>query len=86
MNAEFHTSAATWRELLQALQNIRPLIRIVWKSGPAVVNGGLVRRVAAALAPLARLSVTRLILDAIQAHCRQDRPVDFSYLFHGAHG
>jgi ATP-binding cassette, subfamily B, bacterial len=74
MNAEIHTSAATWRERLRALHNIRPLIGIVWKAGPAVVTGGLVGRVLAALAPLAILSVTRLILNAIQAHT-QGRPL-----------
>jgi ATP-binding cassette, subfamily B, bacterial len=68
MNVEVHTSAATWRERLRAMHNIRPLIGIVWKSGPGVVTGGLVARVLAALAPLAILSVTRLILNAIQAH------------------
>jgi ATP-binding cassette, subfamily B, bacterial len=53
---------------MRALQNIKPLIAIVWQSGPAVVSGGLAGRFLAALAPLAILSVTKRILDAIQLH------------------
>src|SRR5215469_1050155 len=59
---------ATWGDRLRALQNIKPLIAIVWQSGPAVVTGGLAGRLLAALAPLAILSVTKRILDAIQSH------------------
>jgi ATP-binding cassette, subfamily B, bacterial len=68
MDASSITSTASWRERLRALRNIKPLIGIVWQAGPAVVSGGLAARLLVALAPLAILSVTKRILDAIQAH------------------
>jgi ATP-binding cassette, subfamily B, bacterial len=75
MNAEFRTSAATLGDRVRALRNIRPLLGIVWKSGPAVVTGGIAGRMLAALAPLAILAVTRLILDSIQAHAQVGKPL-----------
>jgi ATP-binding cassette, subfamily B, bacterial len=58
----------SWRARLQALRNIPQLIRIVWESGPGVVAGGLACRIAVAMLPLAVLGVSKMILDAIQAH------------------
>jgi ATP-binding cassette, subfamily B, bacterial len=68
MGESSETSTARWRERMRALQNIRPLARIVWQAGPDVVCGGFAGRVLSALAPLAILWITRRILDAIQAH------------------
>ena len=68
MKGELRTSAGSRRERLYALRNIKPLIGIVWGAGPAVVSSGLAGRLLLALAPLAILSVTRRILDAIQGH------------------
>jgi ATP-binding cassette subfamily B protein len=56
-----------WRERIRALNNIPPLLGIVWRSGPGVVSGGLICRIIAALIPISMLSVSKLILDAIQA-------------------
>lgn len=56
-----------WRERIRALRNIPPLAGIVWRSGPAVVGGGLFCRLVAALIPIAMLSVAKRILDAVQA-------------------
>src|SRR5688572_24754239 len=58
---------AGWRERFRALPNILPLLRIVWESGRAVVFGNVCSRVAAALVPIAMLTVSKQILDAIQA-------------------
>jgi ATP-binding cassette subfamily B protein len=57
-----------WGERLRALQNVPPLLRIVWQAGPAVVSGGLAGRFAGALIPLAMLFVSKRILDAVQLH------------------
>jgi len=51
-----------WRERLTAMRNIPPVLRIVWESGPAVVAGGLIFRLFAALLPMALLWVTKLII------------------------
>jgi ATP-binding cassette subfamily B protein len=68
MDHKLDRSSATWRERLHAMQNIPPLIRLVWQSSPIVMGGGLASRFLAALVPLAILSITKRILDAIQAH------------------
>jgi ATP-binding cassette subfamily B protein len=59
---------ASWRERLKSLKNIPALARIVWESGPAVVCGVLGCRLAAALVPVAMLTVSKKILDSVQSH------------------
>ena len=56
-----------WRERIRALRNIPHLLQIVWRSGPAVVSGGMACRVVGALVPIAMLWVSKLILDSVQA-------------------
>ena len=67
MTGQSKTFRGTWQERLRALGNIGPLARIVWQSGPGVVAGGLAWRILSALIPLAMLSVSKRILDAVQA-------------------
>ncbi len=57
-----------WQERIRALQNIPSLAAIVWRSGRAVVCGGALCRLVTALIPLAMLTVSKRILDAIQSH------------------
>jgi ATP-binding cassette subfamily B protein len=54
-----------WRQRLNALRNIPPVLRIVWASGPPVIAAGLLFRVVSALIPVAMLTVSRLIIDAV---------------------
>ena len=68
MNKSTAALRDSWKERFRALKNIPALVRIVWQSGPSVVMGVLVCRLVAALLPLAILSVSRKILDAIQSH------------------
>jgi ATP-binding cassette subfamily B protein len=63
-----------WRQRLRALNNIPPLLRIVWNSGPGVVTGGMVCRLTSALIPITMLAVSKRILDGVQAHT-QGRPL-----------
>ena len=58
----------SWQERIRALRHIPALVRIVWGSGPSVVCGLLFFRLFAALVPLAMLTVSKQILDAVQAH------------------
>ncbi len=53
---------------LRALQHIPSLMGIVWHSGPPVICGILTFRLMAALIPLAMLTVSKKILDAVQSH------------------
>jgi ATP-binding cassette subfamily B protein len=61
------TLRGAWQERLRALRNVPHLVRIVWESGPGVVSGGMTARIASALIPISMLSVSKRILDAIQA-------------------
>ena len=61
---------SAWRERLQALKNIPPVLRIVWDSGPYVVTLGLICRVFVSLVPVSAAWVTRLIIDNITAILR----------------
>ena len=55
-----------WHERLRALNNVRPILRMVWDAAPGVVAGGVLSRLFAAVVPVAMLWVTKLIIDAIQ--------------------
>lgn len=64
-----------WRQRLHALQNIPPVLRIVWQSGPRVIAAGLLLRIVAAVIPLGMLSVSRVIIDSIVATTTGKRPL-----------
>ena len=66
---------STWGKRLKALGNVPPVLRIVWEAGPGVVLWGLGLRVLSALIPLAMLSVTRWIVDAVVVHVAKGGPL-----------
>ncbi len=75
------TFLESWQERIRALQNVPPLLGIVWQSGPWVVSGGLTCRAITALLPLSMLGISKRILDAVQAHfAGQPLPPHFWYL------
>lgn len=51
-----------WKERLQALKNIPPLLGLMWKSAPGTVVMGAVSRLAAGIVPIATLDISRLII------------------------
>ena len=55
----------TWRERLQALRNVPPLLRMVWATSPFLSVATLVLRFIAALFPLSSLYVAKLIIDLV---------------------
>src|ERR1700758_1537513 len=57
--------APRWRERLQALRNIPPVLRMVWEAAPRVIVASVTLRVMTALLPLAVLKVTQVIIDAV---------------------
>lgn len=59
------TSAQAWRDRLQALKNIPPVLRIVWNSGPWVVGLGLVFRLLTSFVPVGAATVGKYILDTV---------------------
>jgi ATP-binding cassette subfamily B protein len=58
----------SWQARVRALHHVPSLGRLVWQSGPKVICGLLISRLTAALLPLAMLTVSKRILDAVQAH------------------
>jgi ATP-binding cassette, subfamily B, bacterial len=75
------TPAGTWKDRFRALHHVPLLLRIVWRSGRAVVCGVVMGRLIGALIPLAMLAVSKKILDAVQAHVTgQGLPPQFWWL------
>src|ERR1700756_410462 len=58
-------TAPRWRERLQALRNIPPVLRMVWEAAPKVIVADVTLRVVTALLPLAGLKVTQIIIDDV---------------------
>ena len=70
----------TWRERLQALRNVPPLLRMVWATSPVLSLATLVLRFIAALFPLATLWVSKLIIDLVVRAIR-GRSIDRSLIW-----
>jgi ATP-binding cassette subfamily B protein len=74
-NPGSHHTPPRWQDRLRALSNIRPIVRMVWESAPAVVLSSLLSRLIAALLPLAMLGVTRVIIDSIIGFTSHQKPL-----------
>ncbi len=59
--------SSAWRERLQALKNVPPVLKIVWESGRYVVTLGLLFRVVVSLVPVSTAWVTGLIINNVKA-------------------
>lgn len=57
---------SAWRERVQAMKNIPPVLKIVWDSGPWVVGLGLLYRVLVAVSTTAAPAVVGLIADLVK--------------------
>lgn len=66
---------SSWRERLQALRNVPPVLKIVWESGRLVVILGLVFRLLVSLLPIAIPYITKLVIDAIIQATTQHQPL-----------
>ena len=63
-----HTSGQSrWRQRAAALQNLPPVLHLVWEAAPVVAGAGITLRVISALIPLALLAVSKWIIDLIAA-------------------
>ena len=81
MNASANTFRGSWKQRIRALKNVPPLLSIVWSSGPGVVSAATLGRIVGALVPLSMLTVSKRILDAVQAHyAGVPLPASFWYL------
>ncbi len=66
---------SSWRERLEALRNVPPVLKIVWDSGRLVVVLGLVFRLFVSLLPIAIPYVTKIIIDAIYQARTTHQPI-----------
>jgi ATP-binding cassette, subfamily B, bacterial len=55
----------TWRERLKALENVRPLLKMVWETSPFLTCISVVCRLLRAALPVATLYIGKLIIDAV---------------------
>ncbi len=60
------SSRNAWRERVQALKNVPPVLGILWQSGPAVVVWGLLLRILVAALPAGIAAVAALIINGVQ--------------------
>jgi len=60
-------SPSAWRERLQALKNVPPVLKIVWESGRYVVALGLLFRIVVSLVPVSTAWVTGVIINNVKA-------------------
>ena len=60
------SSSNAWRERLQALKNVPPVLGILWESGPAVVTWGIILRLFVAALPAAIAYIAARIIDGVQ--------------------
>ncbi len=55
-----------WLERLRALQNVPPVLHILWESGPWVVTWGLILRLFVATMPFGIAKVAQYIINGIE--------------------
>lgn len=60
------SSRSAWRERIEALKNVPPVLGILWQSGPAVVTWGIILRVFVAALPSAIAYIAAQIIDGVQ--------------------
>lgn len=70
----------TWRERLQALRNVPPLLRMVWETSRILSVCTLLLRCVSAMFPLATLWVSKLIIDLVVRAIRH-QPMDRSLIW-----
>ena len=63
----------SFRERLRALENVGPLVRMVWETSPTLTGASVAGRLVRALLPLASLWVAKLIIDAVAHGTRRDQ-------------
>jgi ATP-binding cassette subfamily B protein len=66
---------SAWKERMQALKNVPPVLRIVWDSGPSVVGGGLLCRVLVSFIPVSAAKVSGMIVDQVNGISKHQIPL-----------
>lgn len=63
-----------WRERLSALQNIPPVMKLIWEAGPRLASVVIACRVLTALIPVGTLYVGKLIIDTVVGTLKNGGP------------
>jgi ATP-binding cassette subfamily B protein len=69
-----------WKQRLRALQNLPPVLFLLWNSGKVLVSLSAGMRLVTALIPISILYVSKLIIDAIVA-VAQGKSIPHSYIW-----
>lgn len=70
---------SVWKDRLRALKNVPPLLGMVWKSGPGIVLGNSIARIAQGVLPAATIFVPNLILNDIVDFIAHKRPLPHTF-------
>src|ERR1700693_2838523 len=75
------SSRSAWRERIEALKNVPPVLGILWQSGPAVVTWGIILRGFVASLASALPSIAAQIINGVQhVFSHQGLPPHFWWL------
>src|ERR1700720_3133290 len=75
MNRRQKLQLAAWKERLDALKNLPPVLRILWQSGSRLMTAAMTLRALIAVLPFASLWIARRIVDLIVAAVRHPQPI-----------
>lgn len=79
MSKEKENFWKAWDDRLVALRQIPPVLRIVWKSGPAIVLWEIIVRIVTALLPIGLLAVSKRIIDNIVLVVERHQPISTTF-------
>ncbi|HTS13744.1 MAG TPA: ABC transporter ATP-binding protein [Candidatus Limnocylindrales bacterium] len=74
-NAKRDQAPPKWRERIRALQNVPPLLKMVWEAAPLATGSSLALRLVVSFIPLGMLAITRVIIDAIYGLTALHKPL-----------
>jgi ATP-binding cassette, subfamily B, bacterial len=75
MNRRQKLQLAAWKERLNALKNLPPVMRILWRSGSRLMTAAMILRALIAVLPFASLWIAKRIVDLIVVAIKQPQPV-----------
>jgi ATP-binding cassette subfamily B protein len=74
MSEVFQSQSKAWRDRLNALKNVPPVLRLIWQSSRAQSFGAIGTRVLNALVPFGTLWVGKLIIDSVVGTLKNHSP------------
>jgi ATP-binding cassette subfamily B protein len=75
MNRRRKLQLAAWKERLDALKNLPPILRILWQSGSRLMTAAMSLRALIGVLPFATLWIAKRIVDLIVTAIRHPQPI-----------